>query len=94
MPRWKQLAGQLPTGDHLGPELLISIKDQILVGRLERKCFSELLNNPVGGRMGGDMEVQYPPPTMRDQKEAVQHTKSKRRYREEVHRRDSPHDDS
>jgi hypothetical protein len=39
--------------------------------------------------MPGDVEVQNASPTMGEDKEAVEHAKSDRRNREEIHRGDS-----
>jgi hypothetical protein len=64
---------------------LISVKDQVLVRRLERKRFAQLLHDPQTGRVAGDVEVQDTPTVMSNDKEAVENTEGDGVNREEIH---------
>jgi hypothetical protein len=44
--------------DHLEPELLIAIKDQVFVRRFKGKCLAQLLDDPTASRMLRDVNVQ------------------------------------
>ena len=74
--------------NHILMELCAAIKDQILGSRVIRERFAQLLRDPRAGWMSGYVAAQYPPPVMRDDEEAIQHTKGQRRHGEEVHRSD------
>ena len=67
-------------------EVCAAIKDQIPRCRVIRKGLAELLNDPCAGRMPGHIEVQNPPPVMRNDEEAVENTEGQRRHGEEIHR--------
>ena len=74
--------------DHLSIEVRRPIKDQIFRRGIVGECFSQLLYNPGSRRMSSDLPMQDSPPVMRDNKEAVQHTKCQCRHGEESHRSD------
>jgi hypothetical protein len=46
------------------------IKDQMLRGRVVRKCLAQLLNDPCAGRMSGHVGVENVPPARGDDKGA------------------------
>ena len=81
---WLNAQG-LDGSDDLLIEVRGSIEDQILRGRIVGKCFAQLLRNPHAARMAGEAPTQDASPVMRNDEEAVQHTKSQRRYGEEIH---------
>jgi hypothetical protein len=58
--------------DHLEPELLIAIKDQVFVRRFKGKCLAQLLDDPTASRMLRDVNVQDARPIMADDEEAVE----------------------
>jgi hypothetical protein len=74
--------------DHRLVEIRATIEDQIPRSGIVRKRLANLLNNPITGRMLRYVEVQNPPPVVRDNEEAVQHPEGQRRHGEEVHRGD------
>ncbi|MBI3670783.1 MAG: hypothetical protein HY237_13510 [Acidobacteria bacterium] len=57
--------------NHFLTELLIAVKAQILVARLEGECFAQLLDHPQAGRVGGDVAMQDAPTVMSKDKKAV-----------------------
>src|SRR6266481_7088980 len=73
--------------DHLQPELLIAIKDQVFVRGLKGKRLPQLLDDPTARRMLRDVDVQDAPPIMTDDKEAVERAERNRWHSEEIHRR-------
>jgi hypothetical protein len=73
--------------DHLKPELLIAIKDQIFVRCFKWKRFAQLLNDPTARRMLRDVNVQDAPAIVTDDEEAVEHAKRDRWHSEEIHGR-------
>ena len=75
--------------DHLEPELLIAIKDQVFVRRFKGKCLAQLLDDPTASRMLRDVNVQDAPTIMADDEEAVEHAKRNRWHSKEVHRRNA-----
>jgi hypothetical protein len=56
------LLGNHPRGfhrcDHLEPEFLIAIKDQVFVRRFKGKCLAQLLDDPTASRTLRDVDVQ------------------------------------
>jgi hypothetical protein len=65
-------AGCLQEGDHIGIEFGVVVKDDISIGISLGKRFTQLLNDPIGGRMTSDVEVQDLAPAVRDHEEAIQ----------------------
>src|ERR1022692_1281714 len=59
--------------NHFFIEARAAIKDQVSGRGFKRKRLAQLLYNPGGSRMFCDVTVQNSPPTMRDDKEAIQH---------------------
>src|SRR5205807_2699921 len=55
---------------------------------LIREGLAQLLDDPTGGRMGRNVEMQDTPATVGDDKEAIEHTEGDGRNGKEVHRRD------
>src|SRR5260370_33188013 len=72
-------------GDHLQPELLIAIKDQVFVRRFKGKCLAQLLDDPTSSRMLRAFNVQDASTLMRDDEEAVEHAEADLRHSEEFH---------
>src|SRR4029077_9869378 len=70
--------------DHLEPELLIAIKDQVFVRGFKGKRLPQLLDDPTARRMLRDANVQDASPIMTDDKKAVQHAEGNRWHREEI----------
>ncbi len=54
-------SGSLHGRKHFLTELVISVKAQILVGRLQGECFAQLLDHPQAGRVAGDVAMQDAP---------------------------------
>ena len=71
--------------DHLEPELLIAIKDQVFVRRFKGKCLAQLLDDPTASRMLRDVNVQDAPPIMADDEEAVEYAEGNRWHSKEIH---------
>jgi hypothetical protein len=74
-------------GDHLEPELLIAIKDQVFAKRFKWKCLAQLLHDPTARRMLRDVDVQDASTIVADDEEAVEHSERDRWHREEIHGR-------
>ena len=66
----------------------VPIKDEKSRSRLIGESLPQLLNDPTTGGMSCDIEMQDTPPTVMDDKEAVEHTERDGRDGEEVHGRD------
>jgi len=85
------LLGNDPCGfhrcDHLEPELLIAIKDQVFLRSFKWKRLAQLLDDPTAGRMLRDVNVQDAPTIMTDDEEAVEHAERNRWRDEEIHGR-------
>ncbi|MGD0734483.1 MAG: hypothetical protein ABR976_05020 [Terracidiphilus sp.] len=75
--------------DHVIVELRVAIKYQVAGRRVVGESLAQLLNNPCAGKMSGHIAVEYPPPVMRNDEEAVENAKRERRQGEEIHRGDS-----
>jgi hypothetical protein len=71
--------------DHLEPELLIAIKDQVFVRRFKGKCLAQLLDDPTASWMLRDVNVQDAPPIMADDEEAVEYAEAYRWHSKEIH---------
>ena len=70
--------------DYFGIELGVAVEDDVTIrGRLG-KSFPQLLDHPLRRRMGSNIEMQDPPPSMLGDDEAVQQLERHRRHREEV----------
>src|SRR5207249_10385950 len=82
------LLGNDPRGvhrcDHLEPELLITIKDQVLLEGFKGKRLAQLLDDPTARRMLRDVNVQDAPTIMADDEEAVEHAEGNRWSGEEI----------
>ena len=74
--------------DHFFIEASATIEDQIAGRRIVGECLAQLLNDSGAGRMFGRIAVKDTAPSMRNDKQAVQHAESQRRHGEEVHGRD------
>src|SRR2546422_2833397 len=61
------------------------IEDEEFVCRRIRPRFPHLLHDPKSIGISCHVEAENPSPVVAYDKEAVQHAKGKRRYREEVH---------
>jgi len=85
------LLGNDPCGvhrcDHLEPELLITIKDQVFLRGFKGKRLAQLLDDPTARRMLRDANVQDAPTIMTDDEEAVEHAERNRWRGEEIHGR-------
>src|SRR5205807_2710055 len=66
----------------------VPIEDEKSRSRLIGESLPQLLNDPTTGGMSCDIEMQDTPPTVMDDKEAVEHTERDGRDGEEVHGRD------
>ena len=66
-----------------------TVEDQVAGRGIIGKRFAQLLRYPCAGWMPRDVEMQNLTPAMGDNEEAVEHAKSQRWHREEVHRGDS-----
>jgi hypothetical protein len=64
--------------DHLAPELLIAIKDQVFLRGFKWKRLAQLLDDPTARRMLRDVNVQDAPTIMTDDEEAVEHAERNR----------------
>jgi len=62
--------------ENLQPVFRIPIEDQKPRTRLEWKCFPQLLNDPQGGRMLRDVEVQDASTIVADDEKAVEYGRS------------------
>src|SRR5208283_1666782 len=71
--------------DHLEPELLIAIKDQVFARRFKWKCLAQLLDDPSARRVLRDVDVQDASTIVADDEEAVEHAERDRWHREEIH---------
>src|SRR5690348_7413427 len=49
---------------HLGAEFAVTIKDDVAVWAGKRQGLPELLQNPIAGRMRGDVEMENAAPMM------------------------------
>jgi hypothetical protein len=64
------------------------VENQIPRRGIVGECFPQLLCDPSATRTVGDSPMKNAPPVMRNNEEAVQHTKGQRRHGEKVHRGD------
>lgn len=69
----------------LQPILLVPIQDQIFVGWPKGESFSQLLDDPWGGWVRSDVDVQDSATVMTDDEEAVQQAESDGWHSEEIH---------
>lgn len=76
------------SGCYLDAILCITIKDEKPGSQLIRKGFPQLLDDPTGSRLPGNIEVQNAAAVMADNKETVEHAKGNCWDGEEVHRSD------
>ena len=77
-------AGGLQQIQHLGAEFGVAVQDGVFVRASIRECLAQLLANPCGGRMRGDVEVQDLAAVVVNDEEAVQQTEGRRWHGEEV----------
>ena len=73
---------------HLGAEDCVAVVDQVFLSCIVRKCFAQLLRNPLAAGMPRDVEVQHTPPVMGNDEETVKNAECERGYSEEIHRGD------
>jgi hypothetical protein len=71
--------------DNFFIELRGSIKDEVAGCRVVGKCFPELLNHSLAGRVLGHVAMNDTSPVMRNDEEAVENTEGERWHGEEVH---------
>jgi len=71
---------------HILIEVRRPIEDQILRRRIAGECLPQLLHDPSTAWVSGHIAMKNTPPVMRNDEEAVQHTKGQRRHGKEVHR--------
>jgi hypothetical protein len=64
--------------DHFVIELRAAVKDQEPGSRIERECLAQLLDDLIADWVLGHIAVQYPPPVMRNNEEAVECAKGER----------------
>jgi hypothetical protein len=69
-------------------EFRVRIENHVPVGIRFRKSLSQLLHDPGGTRMTGDMEVQDPAPLVFDHEGTVKNLKSQGGHGKEIHRHD------
>jgi hypothetical protein len=77
-------AGCLQEGDHSRVEFGVVVKDNVSIVTSPGKRFTELLNDPIGGRMTSDVEVQDLAPAVFDHEETIQKLESQSRQGEEI----------
>ena len=77
-------AARLQEGENLGTELCVAIKQDVTIRAGQWQSLAQLLDNPVGGRMFGAIEVQNSSSAAFNDKEAVESSKVQRRNRKEV----------
>jgi hypothetical protein len=75
----------LDSADDLGIEIGCAIEYEILLDRIVREGFTQLLYRPSACRMLGYVTVEDVPPVVGDHEEAIDHSKRQRRHCEEVH---------
>src|SRR5579872_547450 len=61
--------------EYFAAELRVTVEHDVLVATGKRQSLPELLDDPIAGRMRGDIEMQNSPPIMLDYKEAKKHAK-------------------
>jgi hypothetical protein len=49
---------------HAGIELRVAVEDRVSIGASFRKCFAQLLHDPLGTGVAGDIEMQNLPSCM------------------------------
>ena len=74
--------------DNIRIELRVAIQNDVAVRASLGKGLTQLLYDPLGSRMTGDVEVQDPSTRMLDDEEAVKQTERHCRHSEEVERND------
>src|ERR1019366_8885053 len=77
--------------EHLGnipTKLFIPVQDQIFRRGFLGECFSQLLHDPLAGRMFGSVEMEDSPAVVADDEEAVEKAERSSGHREEIHRGD------
>ena len=62
----------------------VAVADEVAWLLTPRRGRDQLAPDPLGGRMRGDVQMDDPPPVMRNEEEDVQGVEGNRRYREEV----------
>ena len=72
-------------------ELAVAVVDEVADARVVEEDLTELLQNPGGRGMGGDVEVKDAPPVVVDDEESVQDLEGRGRDGQEVHGRDVRH---
>jgi len=77
-PFWLK-AKRLDCFDYFGVEVRGSVKDQILRRRVIGECFTQLRCDPCARWMAGEFPMQKAPSVVRNDEEAVQHSKGQGR---------------
>lgn len=70
--------------ENLSTELCVAIKQDVTIGAGKRQSLAQLLDNPVGGRIFGAVEVQNSSSAVFNDKERVESSKVQRGNRKEV----------
>jgi hypothetical protein len=71
-------------GDERAAVAAVAVVDEVARLLTPRRRRDQLAPDPLGGRMRGDVQMDDPPPVMRNEEEDVQGAEGNRRYREEV----------
>jgi hypothetical protein len=74
----------LQEGNHIGIEFRVVVEDGITIPNRVGKCFTQLLHNPISGRMTSNVEMQNPASAMLDYEEAIQELECQGGHREQV----------
>src|SRR5271166_5977005 len=75
--------------DHFRAEDRVPVVDQIPGRCVVGKRLAQLLGNPGGTRIPGDIEVNHAPSIVREDEETVEHAEAESGHGKEIHRRDS-----
>src|SRR5262249_52418945 len=78
-------AGCLQKRDHLSIEFRVAIQNNVTVQTTIAKCFPQLLHDPIGSRMAGDVEVQDSAASVFHNEEAIQKFEGQCRHGKQIH---------
>ena len=78
-------AERLDRGDHIGVENRVPIEDEVSRSGTVGEGFAQLLDDPLGRGMEGDIEVEQDSPSVVDEDQNVENLESDQRDDEEVH---------
>src|ERR1700730_16855946 len=76
--------GCLQEGDHIGIEFRVVVQDDITIRTSLGKRRTQWLQDPLGGRMTSDVEVQDSAALMLDHEEAIEEAEGQRGHGKEV----------